>query len=63
MELNDQAWPLLKGGREMKGQNSLKWGFEIIYDLYLLILYPLVNISFKSFKLNTTVVLFIFTLT
>ena len=54
--LNDPAWPLVEGGREMKGQNSqFKWNFEIIYNLCLLILYPLVNNSFKSFKLNTTV--------
>lgn len=54
--LKDPAWPLVEGGREMKGQYSqFKWNFEIIYDLCLLILCPLMNNSFKSFKLNTTV--------
>lgn len=60
LDLNDQNLPFVKGEREMKGQNSqLKRGFEIIYDLCLLILYPLVNIRFKYFKSNTTVVLFV----
>lgn len=64
MGLNDQVWPLVEGGREMKGQNSqFGLNLEKIYDLCSLILYPLMNNSFKSFNVNTTVVLFVFTLT
>ena len=36
--LNGPAWPLVEGGREMKGRNSqFKWNFGIICNLCLLI--------------------------